>query len=148
MNWLTILVFVGLVFLMSSLRVPWPLWMLFFLAMPMITRAMNRASQTASQRGNWRHHRGHQYHTPHERRTPWNATPREKRKNGYTPRRVEDIDDMLDDMDDQYFEEKPKRRPVYVVGDDGELVEMIEEPPFEQPKAKRAGGNEDGYEYI
>ncbi|MFQ3567518.1 MAG: hypothetical protein SNJ59_11025 [Aggregatilineales bacterium] len=33
--------------------------------------------------------------------------------------------------------EKPKRRPAYVVGDDGELVELVEDMP---PKAKRDRG--------
>lgn len=140
-----IIVIIGVVVL-STLRVPWPVWMLFFMfGIPMITRLIDKMSSSGpAQRGNWRHHRGHHYHMPHQERTPWDATPREKRKNGFNPQRADDRE-YVNDLD---IDEKPKHRPVYVVGDDGELVEVMEEPPSVQPKAKRAGGNEDGYEYV
>lgn len=142
-----IILVIGIVVL-SALRVPWPIWMLFFMfSMPTIKRLLNRVTE-AAQRGSWQQHRGNRYHTPHHERAPWGAEPHEKRKNGYTPQRVDDIDDMFNHLDDEYAYEKPKRRPIYIVGDDGELVEVMDEPPFEQPKAKRAGGNEDGYEYV
>lgn len=42
----------------------------------------------------------------------------------------------------EYEEEKPKRRPEYVVGDDGELVELDEVLEDEKPKhGQSSGGN-------
>jgi hypothetical protein len=59
----------------------------------------------------------------------WGHHEPEKRKGGYRPDRAE------------AYGEKPKNRPTYVIGDDGELVEFKDNPPT--PKR-----GDDGYDYV
>ncbi len=144
-NVIPVAIFLGIIILIGF-KLPWWMWLLFFMfGVPTFTRLARKWMGGSSPHTNQRHYSQSRRHTSYDRRS------REKRYRSDSWRHDDDDDDDWDDDDDDDdddWHEKPKRRPIYTVGDDGELVELTDEPPVEPRKAKRTSGSEDGYEFI
>lgn len=116
-----IMVLIGAVALFSLLRLPWWIWMMFFFfGLPALMRMAGGGGWRASRAGGWAGWRS--CDTDDGARTyrgyPGSfAGEKPKRDGGWTRYEAADPD------------EKPKRRPVYAVGDDGELVEARDPEP-------------------
>lgn len=109
-NWWPLLIIAGIFFFTGAWRWGWWVWPFLFIVVPMAIRWFNGQSQGQTRRP-WRWGEG--YNTETEIEDEYVEKPKRTPRSVYTPERAS---------------EKPKRRPVYTVGDDGELVEVTDDP--------------------
>jgi len=146
-NVIPVAIVLGII-IMIGFRLPWWTWLLFFMfGVPALTRLLSKGMGRVDTHPS----RRPRYQSLHN--TSYNRRSREKHHRYNSWRHDDDDDDDWDDDDDDDDDnpdwlEKPKRRPIYTVGDDGELVELTDEPPIEPRKAKRTSGSDDGYEFV
>jgi len=140
-NLMPIIAFIVLIIVLSALKVPWWLWIPMFFVVPMLLKAAFSAF------GRQGHHRGHAQHWgSFGNHSPWanhDAGSDGRSARVYPGVSVHDwrAKRKRGDNDGESKPEKPKNTLVYVVGDDGELVEK----PVDFAPPKRG---DDGYDYV